>query len=225
VTQHVFALLLALNQRLREYEALLRTGAWQRQKSFCLLDYPFHELSGRTLGIIGLGNLGRSVARIGQAFGMEVLAAKRPYRHPVGDRGRPLDDGVQRVNFAELLVRSHVVSLHCPLSTETRGLIDAAALAHMRPDALLINTARGALVDTPALLDALRGGVIAGAGIDVLDREPPVNGHPLLECALPNLILTPHIAWAAHEARQRALDEIALNIEAYRAGMRRNRVD
>jgi len=225
VTQHVFALILALNQRLREYETLMRTGAWQRSSSFCLLDFPFHELSGRTLGIIGLGNLGRSVARIGQAFGMQVLAANRPYRQPVGDRGRPTEDGVQRVNLPELLARAHVVSLHCPLTADTRGLIDEVTLARMRPDALLINTARGALVDARALLGALRSGTIAGAGIDVLDREPPVGGHALLEAGLPNLIVTPHMAWAAQEARQRALEEIALNIEAFLSGRRRNRMD
>jgi glycerate dehydrogenase len=225
VTQHVFALVLSLNQRLAEYHGLLAAGAWQRSANFCLLDFPFHELAGRTLGIVGLGNLGRGVARVAQAFGMNVLAAKRPYRNPMGDRGRPLEDGVQRVPFAELLARSHVVSLHCPLNPETRHLLDATALAHMRPDALLVNTARGALVDPGALLAALGSGTIAGAGIDVLEREPPVAGHPLLEARLPNLIVTPHMAWAAQESRQRALDEIALNIAAFTAGARRNRVD
>lgn len=225
VTQHVFALVLALNQRLHEYQALVAAGAWQRTGNFCLLDYPFHELAGRTLGIVGLGSLGRGVARVAQAFGMQVLAARRPYRQPPGDRGRPLEDGVQRVAFPELLARSHVVSLHCPLTDETRGLVDAAALARMRPDALLVNTARGGLVDSAALLAALRGGRLAGAGIDVLDREPPVGGHPLLEAALPNLIVTPHVAWAARESRQRALAEIALNIQAFLSGRRRNRVD
>jgi glycerate dehydrogenase len=132
---------------------------------------------------------------------------------------------VQRVSFPELLARSHVISLHCPLTGETRGLIDAAALGHMRPDAILINTARGGLVDATALLMALQRGALAGAGIDVLDQEPPVHGHPLLESRLPNLIVTPHIAWAAREARQRALDEMALNIRAFLSGERRNRVD
>lgn len=229
VSQHVFALILALNQRLREYESLLRAGAWQRSSSFCLLDYPFHELAGRTLGIVGLGNLGRSVARLAEAFGMQVLAAKRPYRHPVGhpldNSGRTMEDGIQRVNLPELLARAHVVSLHCPLTEETSGLLDATALAHMRPDAILINTARGALVDTEALLVALRDGVIAGAGIDVLEREPPVKGHPLLQATLPNLLVTPHIGWAAQESRQRALDQIAINMQAFLAGSHHNRVD
>jgi glycerate dehydrogenase len=224
VTQHVFALVLALNQRLREYDTLLATGAWPRSDNFCLLDYPFGELAGKTLGIVGLGNLGLAVARVARAFDMEVLAAERPYRPASGDRGRPLDEGVQRVDFPELLARSHVVSLHCPLTPATRGLIDAAAFGHMRRDALLINTARGALVDVPALIAALRSQTIAGAGIDVLETEPPPADHPLVTARLPNLIVTPHIAWAARESRQRALDEIALNIRAFLAGESRNRV-
>jgi len=225
VTQHVFALILALTHRLREYEALVATGAWARSREFCLLDYPFRELSGRTLGVVGLGNLGRGVARVARAFGMEVLAARRPYRAPSGDRERSMDEGVQRVAFRELLTRSDVISLHCPLTEETRSLVDAAALGQMRRDALLINTARGALVDATALALALREGVIGGAGIDVLDKEPPAAGNPLLDAGLPNLIVTPHIAWAARESRQRALDDIALNIGAFMAGERRNRVD
>jgi glycerate dehydrogenase len=225
VTQHVFALILALTQRLREYEALLATGAWARSRDFCLLDYPFTELSGKTLGIVGLGNLGRGVARVARAFGMEVLAARRPYRQPAGDGPPSAGKDVQRVNFQELLARSHVVSLHCPLTEETRNLVDGEALGRMRRDALLINTARGALVDAAALALALREGVIGGAGIDVLEREPPVGGNPLLDAQLPGLIVTPHIAWAARESRQRALAEIALNIGAFIAGERRNRVD
>jgi glycerate dehydrogenase len=224
VTQHVFALMLALNQHLGEYDRLVRAGAWTQGQGFCLLEPTFAELAGRTLGIVGLGNLGQAVARVAQAFGMEVLAAKRPYRDPGGNRGRPLGNGVQRVDFAELLARSHVVSLHCPLNEETRHLIDATALAQMRRDALLINTARGALIDAAALVAALREGRIAGAGIDVLDREPPPADHPLLSARLPNLIVTPHMAWAAREARQRALAEMAENIADFLRGGQRNRV-
>lgn len=233
VTQHVFALILALTQRLREYESLLTAGAWERSGAFCLLDYPFHELAGRTLGIVGLGNLGRGVAAVARAFGMEVLAAQRPYRAVTsGQRSGPAraataesPDGIRRVAFAELLERAHVLSLHCPLTEETRGLMDAHAFSHMRRDALLINTARGALIDDAALLEALRSGRIAGAGIDVLDREPPPQAHPLLSARLPNLIVTPHIAWAAQESRQRVITEIAANVAAFLAGERRNRVD
>jgi glycerate dehydrogenase len=224
VTQHVFALLLGLNQRLREYDALVADGAWSRTSNFCLLDYPFAELAGRTLGIVGLGNLGRAVARVAQAFGMTVIAAQRPGHGAAGEFSGNAPDGVERVAFAALLARSHVVSLHCPLTAETRGLIDGAALGRMRRDSLLINTARGALVDAPALVAALRERTIAGAGIDVLDAEPPPADHPLLAARLPNLIVTPHIAWAAREARQRALEEIAANVRAFLAGESRNRV-
>jgi glycerate dehydrogenase len=225
VTQHVFALLLALTQRLREHDALLATGAWERSSNFCLLDYPFRELSGKTLGIVGLGTLGRSVARVAAAFGMEVIAARRPYRSVAAADDPARGNGIARVALDELLARAHVVSLHCPLTGETRRLIDGAALAAMRRDAILINTARGALVDAPALVTAVADGLIAGAGIDVLEREPPEAGHPLLAARLPNLLVTPHIAWAAREARQRALAEIALNVAAFLAGERRNRVD
>lgn len=224
VTQHVFALLLGLNQRLREYDALVAEGAWSRTSNFCLLDYSFAELAGRTLGIVGLGNLGRAVAGVAQAFGMTVIAAQRPGRGSAGESSGAAPNGVERVAFAELLARSHVVSLHCPLNPETRGLIDAAALGRMRRDSLLINTARGALVDAPTLVAALRKQTIAGAGIDVLDAEPPPADHPLLAARLPNLIVTPHIAWAAREARQRALEEIAANVRAFLAGESRNRV-
>lgn len=214
VSQHVFALVLALTINIPGYRALLRDGAWKDSPQFCLLDFPIRELAGRTLGIVGYGELGRATARIGEAFGMEVLVSARP-------GGRP---GPGRLPFDEVLARADVLSLHCPLTPQTRGLIDAAALAHMKPDALLINTARGAVVDEAALADALRRGVIGGAGIDVLSEEPPVNGNPLLADDIPNLIVTPHIAWAAREARQRAIDGMAANIESFLAGGTRNRV-
>jgi glycerate dehydrogenase len=221
VTQHVFALVLALTQRLGEHTAAVAAGEWSRSPHFCLLDRPFDELCGRRFGIVGLGTLGRSVARIAQAFGMEVVAAASTAPRP----GVADPPGVRRLPLAELLGSAHVVSLHCPLDAATRHLIDAHSLALMRRDALLINTARGALVDATALLDALRGGRLAGAGIDVLEREPPPADHPLLAARLPNLIVTPHVAWAARQARQRALEEIAANIDAFRRGERRNRLD
>jgi glycerate dehydrogenase len=214
VAQHVFALVLALTIDLRGYRQLLDDGAWRDSPQFCLLDYPVRELAGKTMGIVGLGELGRATARIAEAFGMAVIVAERPGAGP--QRGR--------VPLEELLARADVVSLHCPLTDATRGLIDAAALRFMKPDALLINTARGALVDEAALADALRAGEIGGAGIDVLSEEPPVNGNPLLDADIPNLIVTPHIAWAAREARQRAIDEMAANARAFLAGERRNRV-
>jgi glycerate dehydrogenase len=226
VAQHVFALVLSLNQHLQEYRERVQGGAWARAPQFCLLEPPFGELHGRTLGLIGAGNLGTAVGRIGFALGMHVLAAIRPYRLDDMRGPAPAAAGeFARAGLGELLSRAHVVSLHCPLNRETHNLIDAKALACMRRDAILINTARGALVEAPALATALSGGVIAGAGIDVLAEEPPVNGNPLLDLRIPNLIVTPHMAWAARESRQRALDEIAANAAAFLKGERRNRVD
>jgi glycerate dehydrogenase len=214
VVQHVFGVLLTLTHRLREYDALLRSGAWQRGGQFCLLDYPIRELAGRRLGIVGYGALGRGVAHAAQAFGLEVLVANRP-----GGERLP-----GRLDLDELLPQVDVLSLHCPLTPATEGLIDRARLGRMKPDAVLVNTARGALVDGAALADALRAGRLGGAAIDVLPQEPPVAGHPLLAGDIPNLIVTPHIAWAAREARQRCIDEMAANVEDFRRGGRRGRV-
>ena len=223
VVQHVFGLVLALTLRLNEYRQLLERGAWQRSPHFCLLDYPSRELQGRTLGIVGYGRLGQSVGVVGQAFGMRVLAA-RSLRDGTDGRRAPDTRQVDRLELQELLAVADVISLHAPLTPATRHLINRDSLARMRRDAVLINTARGDLVDTAALLDALRGGRLGGAGIDVLAGEPPVRGDPLLEARLPNLIVTPHIAWAARESRQRALDEIVTNIRDFLAGGQRNRV-
>ncbi|MDH5274962.1 MAG: glycerate dehydrogenase [Gammaproteobacteria bacterium] len=223
VVQHVFGLVLALTLRLEEYRLLLQAGAWERSPHFCLLDYPTRELSGRTLGIVGYGQLGQAVAAVGRAFGMRVVAA-RSLRQAPGISRAPDPVPVDRLELPEVLATADVVSLHCPLTPATRHLINGESLAHLRRDALLINTARGDLVDSIALLDALRGGRLGGAGIDVLAEEPPVGGHPLLEARLPNLIVTPHIAWAARESRQRALDEVVGNVRAFLSGGQRNRV-
>jgi glycerate dehydrogenase len=214
VVQHVVGTLLLLTQKLREYDALVRSGAWGRGEQFCLLDFPIRELTGRKLGIVGYGALGKGVAHAAQAFGLEVLLANRPGGTPVAGR-HDLD---------ELLPTVDVLSLHCPLTPATQGMIGAAQLARMKPDAVLINTARGALVDSAALADALRAGRLGGAAIDVLPQEPPVDGNPLLAADIPNLIVTPHVAWAAREARQRCLDEMAANVEDFRRGGRRGRV-
>jgi glycerate dehydrogenase len=215
VVQHTLGVMLLLNQRLREYDQLVRSGAWQRGDQFCLLDYPLRELAGRRLGIVGHGALGRAVARAAAlALGMEVLVANRP-----GGTRQP-----GRLDLDELLPQVDVLSLHCPLTPDTQGLLDAARLARMRHDALLVNTARGALVDSAALAAALRAGRLGGAAIDVLPREPPAGGDPLLDTDIPNLIVTPHIAWAAREARQRCLDEMAANVEDYLRGGHRGRV-
>lgn len=215
VVQHVFATLLALTHRLADYDAFSKGGHWARATQFSVFPYPIRELAGRTLAIVGYGALGRGVARAATAFGLEVVVANRP--------GGPAEAG--RVDLDELLPRADVLSLHCPLTPATRGLIGAARLARMKPDAVLINTARGALVDAAALAAALRAGRLGGAAIDVLEREPPVDGSPLLEPGIPNLIVTPHTAWAARESRQRCLDELAANVAAFLRGERRNRVD
>ncbi|EGV29593.1 Glycerate dehydrogenase [Thiorhodococcus drewsii AZ1] len=214
VVQHVFALILALTTRLPEYQRAVSSGAWQRHDRFCLMDYPIRELAGRTLGIVGFGELGQAVARVAEAFGLRVLIAQRP--------GGPPREG--RLPLDELLPQVDVLTLHCPLTDTTRGLIGTRELDLMRRDALLINTARGGIVDEQALAEALRRGTLGGAGIDVLSAEPPRGGNPLLAPDIPNLIVTPHIAWASREARQRVVEEIAANIEAFLTGKDRNRV-
>jgi glycerate dehydrogenase len=215
VAQHVFALLLALTHRIADYRALVAEGRWQEAGQFSVFPFPIRELQGRVFGIVGYGTLGKAVAAIARAFGMRVEIANRPGGTPAAGR-RDLDD---------LIPELDVLSLHCPLNEATRGLVSRERLALMKPDAVLINTARGALVDAKALADALKAGAFGGAGIDVLEREPPPPGHPLLDPSIPNLILTPHVAWAAREARQRCLDELALNVVAFLSGDRRNRVD
>lgn len=212
VVQHVFALMLALSAKLLEYHAAVREGRWQRTTRFCLMDYPIREIAGKTLGIVGYGELGQGVARVAEAFGMEVLVAQRP--------GGPAQPG--RLPLHDLLPRVDVLSLHCPLTPETRGLIGERELALMKPDALLINTARGGIVDEAALVHALRNGRLGGAGTDVLSVEPPTEGNPLLAPDIPNLIVTPHTAWASRESRQRAVDQVADNIRAFLAGTPRN---
>ncbi|MGB5258211.1 MAG: D-2-hydroxyacid dehydrogenase [Woeseiaceae bacterium] len=215
VAEHVFACLLNLTHSLGPYTRDVAAGEWQRSKDFCLLTHPVRELSAMTLGIIGYGELGRAVATVGRSFGMNVIVAARP-----GSEG--VEDG--RVSFAELLRESDVISLHCPLNDNTMNLFGADEFRKMKGDAILINTARGGLVDSAALAEALRAGQIAAAAIDVLPQEPPVNGDPLLDYDGDNLLVTPHIAWATNEARQAAIDELTANIVAFTEGRERNRV-
>ena len=211
VVQHVFALILALTRQLNGYQAIVNTGAWQRSNTFALFDYPIRELTGKVLGIVGYGALGRGVADVGRAFGMKVLISARP-----GGSGET--SATPRIGFEELLKEADVLSLHCPLTESNRHLLGKRELALMKTDALLINTARGALIDSSALVEALRCGEIAGAGIDVLAKEPPTVEEPLLAVGIPNLILTPHIAWTAKESRQRTLDQVAENVGDYLGG-------
>jgi len=214
VVQHAWAMILSLTQHLAQYTRLATDGSWVQNEKYAVLAHPIRELSGRVLGIVGWGTLGRGVAAVGEAFGMRTLVCNRPGAPPAPER----------VALDQLLATADIVSLHCPSTPATRGLIGARELGLMKPDALLINTARGALVDGAALARALSEGRLAGAGIDVLSQEPPTDGDPLLDPGIPNLILTPHIAWAAREARQRCIDEMAANIGDFLRGGRRGRV-
>lgn len=216
--EHVFALMLALRRRLVELRGDIEAGKWERSSTFCILDHPIDDLAGSKLGLIGYGALGKSVARIARAFGMEVLVHTRS---PLADAAQ---DGVREVGFDELLETSDIISLHLPLSDQTRHLIGAPELRRMQRSALLINTARGGLVDEAALAEALQSGVIGGAGFDVLSKEPPPADHVLLKLRLPNFILTPHTAWASGQAMQVLADQLIDNIEAWHAGTPRNLV-
>jgi glycerate dehydrogenase len=209
VPEHCFALILALRRNLRAYCADVEAGRWQSSTRFCLLDHPIADLAGSRLGIVGYGALGKRVAAIGRAFGMQVAVSSRS---PVRD----LD--VASVPLPELLATSDVISLHLPLTDQTRNMIGAAQLASMKRSALLINTARGGLVDEAALAQALRDGTIGGAAFDVLSKEPPSDGNALLALRLPNFILTPHVAWASTGAMQTLADMLIDNIEAFAAG-------
>lgn len=208
VAEHVFTLILALTRRLAATTHAATTGAWQHSPYFTVPDFPCRELAGKTFGIIGYGELGRAVARIATAFGMTVLVAQRPNTPP----------GPGRIPLKDLLPLVDILSLHCPLTPETTGLIGREELALMRPDALLINTARGGIVDEQALAEALRAERLAGAGVDVLSQEPPRHGNPLLAPDIPNLILTPHVAWSSREARQNLLLQVARNIQSFLEG-------
>ena len=214
VVQHVWGLILSLTQHVYEFSRLAQDGSWTKDEAGAVLSHPIRELQGRVFGVVGWGELGRGAARVAETFGMRVKIANR--------RGAAPDPG--RTDLDELLAMADILSLHCPLTDSTRGLIGARELALMKPDALLINTARGALIDSEALAAALRAGRLGGAGIDVLPQEPPVIGDPLLDRKIPNLLVTPHIAWAAREARQRCIDEMAANIRDFRSGGRRGRV-
>jgi glycerate dehydrogenase len=225
VAQHVLGVMLALTHRLREYGQAAVDGTWAKCEQFSVPGAPIRELSGKVLGIVGFGTLGKAVAKAAQSgLGMRVLVAQRPGTELGRDADTHTSIGQVRVTLDELLRTADVLSLHCPLTPATTGMIGKRELALMKPDALLINTARGALVDLEALVAALRGGGLGGAAIDVLPQEPPVSGSPLFAPDIPNLIVTPHIAWAAFEARQRAVDELALNIEDFLRGGNRGRV-
>lgn len=200
VVQHTWALILSLSTHLQDNKRVAQ-HEWRNSPFFSVLDYPVSELSGKTLGIIGYGELGRGVAAIGRAFGMKIIRAAIPGRQSTAHNETPC------LALPTFLATADVVSIHCPLSEQTRNLITADELRLMKTSALLINCARGGIVNEQALADALKLGVIAGAGVDVLSQEPPVNGNILLQLEMPNLIVTPHCAWGSQQARQRLVNQ------------------
>ncbi len=218
VAQFTMALIIELATHAGRYAGDVKAGMWQKSPVFSLLTYPSIELTGRTLAIIGYGNIGREVARMAGGFGMEVLVAARP-----GATEPPASD---RVPLEQLLPRADIVSLHCALTPQTKNLINEERLRLMKPSAFLINTARGALIDEAALIQALSERRLAAAALDVISEEPPAADHPIIVAAsaLDNLVVTPHTAWSARQARERLLNEVAENISAFLAGRDRNLV-
>ena len=214
VAQHVFALLLELTQRTGHHAQTVSEGRWSACPDFCYWDFPLVELAGRTLGIIGYGSIGEAVARIGLAFGMKIIASARRPRSA---------EGVEFVSTEEIFRRADVVTLHCPLTDETRGIVNAARIATMKPGAFLINTGRGPLIVEQDLADALNAGRLAGAALDVLSAEPPAPDNPLFSAK--NCIITPHIAWATHSSRARLMDVVVENVRAFLAGHPQNVVN
>ena len=217
VAQMVFALLLELSSQVGHHADQVRRGRWSQSPDFCFWEKPLIELEGRTLGIVGFGQIGRRVARLAEGFGMHVLAQTR---NPDRYKGNLQNARIEFVELVELLRRSDVVSLHCPLTSETEGLIDAERLALMKPTAFLINTGRGPLVDETALAAALNAKRLGGAGLDVLSQEPPPADNPLLNAE--NCIITPHVAWATRESRERLMTAAVDNVRAFLEGKPKN---
>lgn len=215
VPEHAFALITALRRNLLAYRQDVERGRWQQVEQFCFFDHPIRDLYGATMGIVGEGVLGQGTASIARGFGMKVLFA---------DHAPPKAAEVVFTPFDQVLAQSDVISLHLPLTADTRNMIGIEQFRRMKRTAILINTARGGLVDEQALVQALKEGLIAGAGFDVLTREPPREGNPLLDLHLPNFILTPHVAWASDGAMQFLADQLIDNIEAFVSGSPQNLV-
>ena len=218
VVQHVFALILELLARPARYDEAVHAGQWARSPDFALRLFPTTEIAGKTLGIVGLGNIGRRVAEVGHAMGLRIAAWRRTGAAP------PRLDGaaVIPLSLDQLFVEADIVSLHCPLTDQTRALVNAERLGRMKPTAILINTGRGALVDESELAASLIEGRLHGAGLDVLSREPPAPDHPLLRA--PRCVITPHVAWTTQEARRRLMEQATENVRAYLSGAAVNQV-
>ncbi len=206
VAQQVFALLLHITNRIADYASANRNGRWTASPDFCYIDIPTQELAGKTLGIIGFGNIGSSVAKIANAFGINVVTSTSKSQSQ-------LPDYVTKVSIEQLLSTSHIISLHCALTPDTQNIINSAALAQIKPGTILINTSRGPLIDEQAVANALAQGTLAAYGADVLSIEPATAGNPLLTA--PNSYLTPHIAWATLQARQRLMQITIDNVKAF----------
>jgi glycerate dehydrogenase len=215
VSEHALMLMLALRRNLLAYRDDVQRGRWQESKQFCLHTHALHDLRDSTVGIIGYGAIGKAMAQLAEAIGMRVLISERK-------RANAIRQG--RISFTDALRQSDVVTLHCPLTDETRDMFGRAEFRSMKRDALLINTARGGLVEEAALIEALQQGLIGGAGFDALRVEPPREGNVLLDLNLPNFIITPHVAWASHEAMQALANQLVENIEAFIRGEPRNLV-
>lgn len=215
VAQVTFALLLELTHRVGQHDRSVHAGEWVASPDFCYWKSPLIELAGKTLGLVGYGDIGKQVADVGRAFGMNVLVNRR-------HTGQPPEASIRYVERDALFAESDVVSLHCPATPDTIGFVDADLLRQMKPTSFLLNTSRGSLLNEQAVADALNAGVIAGAGLDVLATEPPPADNPLLTAR--NCVITPHIAWASFEARKRLLHEVIENIRAFETGEKRNRV-
>lgn len=215
VPEHAMLLILALRRSLLQYVEDVRAGRWAESTNFCLFGHPVGDLHGAKVGIFGRGSLGEGVARLASAFGAEILYAER-------HGAKPVRDGYTM--FENVLREADVISLHCPLNDATRGMIGKAELEMMKPTAVLVNTSRGGLVNEQDLAEALRAGLIAGAAVDVLSKEPPAEGNPLLENDIPNLIVTPHMAWASEQGMRGVTEQVVENIEAFVAGKPRHRV-
>ncbi|MSR43433.1 MAG: D-2-hydroxyacid dehydrogenase [Pedosphaera sp.] len=214
VAQLVMALLLELVHRTGHHAETVRAGRWSQSPDFCYWDYPLIELDGLTLGIVGYGRIGEAVAQVARAFGMKIIAQSRTPKK---------NESVTFVELDTLFREADIISLHCPLTPENKGLVNAARLALMKPTAFLINTARGPLINEPELAAALNSGRIAGAALDVLSVEPPPADHPLFTAR--NCILTPHIAWATRAARARLMETAVANLKAFLAGHPQNVVN
>lgn len=216
VAQMVFALVLAITNRVEHYTEENRSGRWSHNPDFCYWDFPLTELAGKTMGIVGLGNIGQAVARIALAFGMNVMALTSK------QQGQFVNN-IEKVELSTLLMEADIVTLHCPLTRETEHMINASTLSLMKPTAILINTGRGPLIDEQAVANALKEGRLGAFGADVLSSEPPAADNPLLSA--PNAFVTPHIAWATREARERLMEIAVANLEGYLKGERRNVVN